>query len=178
MGWKEKREKMVIDNETFAKMVAEEVKNKLSPSQRNTLLEQHNWDRWQAALVALADNLNNQIMSIDADSDADTQRYSSFGNDGNKLIEESENAYNNRKRKIERFKFHVERRLDDVTKMIETGAIAESNGWEEVSFYRRAIVQHRLMLQEYDLEETSIDRALWAALDKRWEFDKVHLSSI
>jgi hypothetical protein len=178
MGGKEKREKMVVDNETFAKMVAEEVKNKLSPAQRNILLEQHNWDRWQSALVALADNLNSQIMSIDADSEADTQRYSSFGSDGTKLIEASETAYSSRKRKIERFKFHVERRLDDVTKMIETGAIAESNGWEEVSFYRRAIVQHRLMLQEYDLEETSIDRALWAALDKRWEFDKVDLSSI
>jgi hypothetical protein len=169
---------MVTDNETFAKMVAEEVKNKLSPAQRNILLEQQNWDRWQSALVALAENLNSQILSIDADSEADTQRYSSFGSDGTKLIEASETAYSNRKRKIERFKFHVERRLDDVTQMIETGAIAESNGWEEVSFYRRAIVQHRLMLQEHDLEETSIDRALWAALDKRWEFDKVDRSSI
>jgi len=106
---------MVIDNETFAKMVAEEVKNKLSPAQRNILLEQHNWEKWQTALVALAENLNSQIETIDAESAADTQRYSSFGADGTKLIEASETAYTNRKRKIERFKFHVERRLDDVT---------------------------------------------------------------
>ena len=51
-------------NETFAKMVAEEVKNKLSPSQKETLLEEQNWNRWQEALVALAENLELQIKQI------------------------------------------------------------------------------------------------------------------
>jgi hypothetical protein len=47
------------------------------------------------------------------------------------------------------------------------------NPFEAANFYRRAILKHRDMLIEYDMEDTAIDRALWATLDNKWEFDRV-----
>ena len=62
-----------------------------------------------------------------------------------------------------------------VDAFVETGEPMDASPWETVDFYRLAIITHRKMLQEYDLEDTEIDRALWATLDNRWDFDKVTL---
>jgi hypothetical protein len=62
--------------------------------------------------------------------------------------------------------------------MIETGDEISSDGWEQVDFYKRAIATHRAMLRDYDLEETSIDRALWATLESKWEFDQIDVENL
>lgn len=167
-----------MGDEDFARLVAEEVKNKLSPAQRTQLQAEENWPRWKSTLIALVENLNDQVVRIDADRDADVRRYESFGEDGLRLRSQAEAAYAARRKKVERFRFHVERRLDDVASMIETGQVKQNDGWEDVEFYRRAIIRHRAMIRDLDLEETPIDRALWASLDKSWEFDKVDVSSL
>ena len=59
--------------------------------------------------------------------------------------------------------------------MIDSGEPIDTNPWETVDLYRQAIMTHRKMLQDYDLEDNEIDRALWATLDNRWDFDKVTL---
>ncbi|HIF64995.1 MAG TPA: hypothetical protein EYQ34_00095 [Acidimicrobiia bacterium] len=164
---------MILNDDAFAQMVAEEVKNKLSPAQRELLVEAHNWDRWQRALEVLVRNLQSQIENIGVDAEADANRYAALGREGKKLAREAESAYGNRQTKIERFKFHVDKRLDQVKIMIETGRPIEMNPFETVNFYRRAILRHRDMLIEYDMEDTAIDRALWATLDNKWEFDRV-----
>jgi hypothetical protein len=62
--------------------------------------------------------------------------------------------------------------------MIDTGEVAQSSGWESVEFLKRGIIRHRAMLYEYDIDETTIDRALWALLEDRWEFDDIKPSDI
>jgi hypothetical protein len=47
-----------------------------------------------------------------------------------------------------------------------------------IEFLRKAIKRHRELLAEYDLESTSIDEALWLALDGKWEFDNIDLSDL
>lgn len=168
----------MITDEMFAQMVAEEVKNKLSPAQRQTLLEKENWDKWRRALIALVENLNEQIDNIDADAESDAERYRSMGRDGAKLFKAAEAAYKSKRSKIERFRFFVQRRLTQVDAMIENGVVIEESPWETADFYRRAIKMHRAMLQEYDMEETAVDQALWAALENRWEFDNVDASML
>jgi len=160
----------VISDDIFAQMVAEEVKNKLAPSQRNTLLQQENWDRWRRALLALVENLNGQIESLEADAESDASRYEALGRDGKRLAETAAAAYSSRMNKITRFKFYVENRLNQVESMIEGGSAMEGN---DVEFYRKAIRTHRELLEEYDMEATTIDQALWAVLDQRWEFDSI-----
>ena len=167
-----------IDDQTFAKLVAEEVKNKLSPKQRKVLLERHNWERWRQNLVALLDNLDRQISLIEISRATDTERYESFGNDGMALLEQAHSSYDARAKKISRFRFHVERRLNEVAAMIETGEVTERNGWDSVDFLRRGIARHRALLREYDMEETVIDRALWSLLDDRWEFDNIRPTDV
>lgn len=162
-----------IPDHFFARLVADDVKNRVTIQQRQELMREENWSRWQRALGALLGNLIEQIESVEMDARADAVRYEAMGRTGRRLANEAARAYDHKKTKIERFQLHVERRLDRVMSMIETGEPMDENPWETVDFYRRAIVTHRRMLQEFDLEDTAVDRALWATLDNRWEFDKV-----
>jgi hypothetical protein len=168
----------IINDDTFAYYVAEEVKNKLTPLHKKLLMQKENWERWRDALVILSENLQQQIEDLRMDSEADKTRYSAMGQRGSRLLRESLNAYQDKIRKITRFKFHVDKRLDEVQLMIESGETVINDGWEEVEFLKRAIAEHRTMLRDYDLEETAIDRALWATLDGRWEFDKVDVDNL
>lgn len=172
-----------LNDDEFARLVSEDVKNKVSSRQRQVLLDPSNWDRWKRALVILIENLDEQIEDINSDQEADKKRFSSMGEDGLVLLHESEFAYRTRRTKIERFKFHVNRRLDDVVKMIEVGKsdhlhrdLLTANS--DANFYRKAIAKHRALLDEYDLEATEIDRALWRALDNEWAFEEINESNI
>lgn len=168
----------ILNDDTFAYYVAEEVKNKLTPLHRQELMQKENWDRWRDALVMLSENLQEQIDDLQADSESDRSRFSGMGQRGNKLLREAMNAYQDRIKKVSRFKFHVDKRLDEVQLMIESGQAVVRDGWQEVEFLKRAIAEHRSMLRDFDLEETSIDRALWAALDNRWEFDQIDVDNL
>ena len=164
-----------ISDEFFARLVADDVKNKITAQQRESLMVEANWDRWKRSLWALLDNLAEQIENIQMDAEADAVRYGGMGRPGKRLADEAARAYDIRATKVKRFRLHVERRLDQVTTMLETGELMDASPWETVDFYRRAIITHRKMLQECDLEDTEIDRALWATLENRWDFDKVTL---
>jgi hypothetical protein len=172
-----------ISDDEFARLVSEDVKNKLSSRQKQILMEEQNWSRWQRALLLLIENLKEQIENLEADEEADRNRFSSMGEDGEVLLRESEFAYTTRKTKISRFMFHVNRRLDDVTKLIETGnsshiANERISASTDVNFYRKAIAKHRALLNEYDLEATEIDRALWKTLENQWVFEEINPSNI
>jgi len=162
------------NDDTFARMVAEEVKNKVTPLERAELRRVENWDRWKRALLALSENLQRQIESIEADSESDQKRYSSLDFKFKKLNDETQRYYNEKATRINRFKYHVDRRLDEVCVMIETGESTVEDGWKEVDFYRRAIIAHRTLMRDFDLEDTAIDRSLWECLDSKWTFDSIN----
>lgn len=172
-----------ISDDEFARLVSEDVKNKVSSRQRQVLLQPDHWGRWKRALLLLIQNLDDQISNIEADQEADALRFGAMGEDGVVLAQEADYAYRSKKMKIERFKFHVNRRLDDVVHMIETGA-SDHVGRDvltlnsDANFYRKAIAKHRALLDEYDLEATEIDRALWRALDNEWAFEEINESNI
>jgi hypothetical protein len=161
-----------MNDDAFAKLVAEEVKNRATKDSRSFLLRKENWQRWHDTLVALIENLNNQVAGIQADIEADTDRYSKIDG-GSLLLSESLASYELRKKKIDRFRFHVENRLNQVSKMIETGVELQDEALVNLMMLQKAIRRHRDMMYEFDLEETSIDKALWAALDGRWDFEKI-----
>lgn len=164
---------VMMNDDVFARMVSEEVKNKLSASQKKILLEPENWGRWKEALLFLIENLDRQIENIKEDAEVDAEKYSTMGLSGKKLAAEAAREYQYRIKKIDRFKFHVNRRLDEVMMMIETGNVESSDGWDRVAFLENAIVKHRELLREFDLEDTAVDRALWSALAGNWEFDSI-----
>ena len=167
-----------MNDDAFARLVAEEVKNKVSRSQRDYLMLPDNWQRWQRALVALTNNLGAQLDRIDEDESLDRARYEALGEDGLRLLAEAMADYENRRKKIERFKYHVEVRSDQITKMIALGTDSADAEIKTVDFLRKAIERHREMLYENDMEPTPIDEALWASLEGKWSFENIDLSDL
>ncbi len=163
----------MVTDDIFAQMVAEEVKNRLPPSRRSELMKQENWDGWKRALHSLLRNISGQVESLTMDSEADAARYKALGSEGKKMAELAEAAYSQRLKKINRFKFHVENRLAQVEGMIEGKGLVEESSSQDVEFFREAIKEHRKLLNDCDLEATQIDKALWSALERRWEFDSI-----
>lgn len=160
-------------DETFARLVAEEVKNRVTEEQKEYLRLPENWTRWQRALITLGENLNSQLETIVRQEQADTERYKALGDSGLKLLAESLAEYETRRKKISRFKFHVDARLDEVTRMIALGSDAVDERLKTVDFLRKAIERHRSLLNELDVEPTAVDKALWAALDGKWDFEDI-----
>lgn len=166
-----------LTDDAFAKFVAEEVKNRVSADVREKLFQQENWDRWERALIALVENLESQLERIRGDIDSDTERYSAIDG-GEALLSEALAYYEKQTKKIERFKFHVNSRLTQVSKMIATGARFEDDMAKQIIMLKNGIKRHREMLEQYDLEDTAIDRSLWDLLDGKWTFDSIKESDI
>ena len=167
-----------MNDDAFARLVAEEVKNKVSKSQRLALMEAQNWDRWKRSLIVLIESLQGQLDIIADDENADKDRYSKLGVDGQRLLTMALSEYSARRSKIERFKFHVERRLDEVEQMISTGRPLENDPLKNAILYENAIKKHKDLLEQYNIEPTPIDLALWDSLDGQWTFNKVKAEDI
>jgi len=73
--------------------------------------------------------------------------------------------------KIERFKFFVDKRLDYVASLGE-----DEGATTRVAFLEAAIMKHKSLLDEFDMEPSDVDIALWASLDGKWEFDGITYS--
>jgi hypothetical protein len=164
-----------MQDETFARLVAEEVKNRVTEEQKDYLRLPENWTRWQRSLVALVKNLSSQLDDLAEKEKSDTKRYKQLGEAGLKLLAESMAETESRRKKIARFKFHVDAKLDEVTRMIALGSDAVDERLRTVEFLRRSIEQHKVMMEDNFMEPTSIDKALWAALEGKWEFDEIEI---
>ena len=160
-----------MNDDAFARLVAEEIKNNVSQSQRDYLNLPENWARWQRAIQILANNLDEQIANIAKREMDEVRRYEQSGEDAQSLITELVTEFQNRRKKIERFRYHVVNRLDEVSRMIAMGTEQVEERLKTVEFLRKAIESHRSMMRQYELEPTPIDAALWMCLDGKWGFD-------
>lgn len=166
-----------MNDEAFARLVAEEVKNRVASEQRDYLMLPENWGNWQRALVTLVENLRAQERDLDEREQREAERYRTLGDSGVKMLAEVMAENENRRKKIARFRFHVENRLDEVTRMIALGTDEVDERLKVVEFLRRAIERHREMITAEDIEPTVIDLALWQALDGKWAFDEPQTAS-
>jgi len=82
----------LMNDDAFARLVSEDVKNKVSSNQKKILLNPNNWSRWKDALLALSENLEDQLFNIDSDATTDQKRYESMGE--LVLVQEAEIFYN------------------------------------------------------------------------------------
>lgn len=164
-----------MNDDAFARLIAEDVKNKISRSQREYLEMPSNLHRWQRGLIALVKNLDSQIDNLQQDEDDDVDRYRSLGADGSKLLAEAVESYTAKKTKIKRFKFHVEKRLDEVSRMIEFSTDSNT-ALSLAEFLKAAILKHKELIEKFDIEPTNLDIALWAAaIENEWKFDHVEI---
>lgn len=164
-------------DEAFATLVADEIKNNVTEDQRSYLRLPENWSRWQRAIQSLVDNLDRQLARITQKEQEQISTYSDIP-DSASIISELMAEYDYRRKKIERFRFHVLRKLDEVSALISGAGEEIEERIATVEMLRRAIGKHRELMDEFDLDPTPIDRALWAVLSGEWLFDKITESEI
>ncbi len=163
----------MLSDDAFARLVAEDVKNKASIDQQNYLRSPETRERWKKTLYALISNLSEQIAGVDAEEAADAKRYGDMGKAGEMLLFESAHNHIDHRKKIERFRFYVEQRLSEADRLIALGDESVSTDLSMMAFLQKAITMHRDKMERYDLEPTVIDEALWAALDGKWVFGEI-----
>lgn len=161
-------------NETnFARLVAEDVKNKATPEQEELLRSPENRERWRRSLLDLIDDLNLQIDDLDSSLETDIARYKKLGKSANDLIVKTQIAYDDRTNKIKRFRFYVEQRLVEVERLLALGTTEYAAQDTMLTMLQRAITTHETLSTSFDFEPHEIDVALWASLDGRWLFDDI-----
>lgn len=162
-----------MNDDTFAMVVANDVKNKATPDQRQYLRLPENWDRWKEALEALLESLDSQTKELTRKLGSLKEAY---GDDEDlSLYSTSKTEFDSRIKRVERFRFYVEQKLNEVNRMILMEDEEVDEDLQPYFFLRKAIEAHKGMMVEFDFEPTPIDKALWAALEGRWDFDKVEI---
>ena len=162
-----------MNDEAFSRLVAEEVKNKASEAQKKYLAMPENLDRWKRALQYLATNLEEQIKEIDRQEKLRSIQYKSLGAEGDLLFAEASANSGVRRSKIDRFRFFVSAKLDEVSRMV--ASVSDDGSSDD--FHRKAIKKWWSLMQEFEMEPTRIDHALYASLDGKWEFDELSLEN-
>ena len=148
-----------MNDESFARIVAEDVKNNITESQRDYLMLPQNRNRWKRALTALLENLNSQIQGLEADKNDDNERYVAMGVQAKAMLVEANASYDAKLNKITRFKFYVESRLNFVE-----GLVDDESDMSRKELLEAAIHKYLEMLDEFDYERTELDDALEHAL--------------
>jgi hypothetical protein len=164
---------MKLTDDAFSRLVAEDVKNRISKSQKSALRQPENYDRWQIALENLFESLEDQLLDLEDQEEIEIAKYRQLGKDGEKLIAELRKNLNARRSKVGRFRFYVETRLDEVKRLKVTSSVSPEERSKATDFYRNAIERHKEIMFEENYEYSEIDEALWAALEGRWEFDSL-----
>ena len=164
-----------MNDEAFSRLVAEEVKNKASDSGKKYLAMPENLDRWKRALEYLAQNLEQQITNIDREEKSRLGQYEKLGEEGNVLLAETSANASIRRSKIDRFRFFVSAKLDEVTRMADSLTPTEITNDE---FFRKAINRWWSLMQEFEMEPTKIDKALHSSLRGKWEFENLNEQNI
>lgn len=162
----------MLSDDAFMRLVAEDVKNKVSESQKSYLRLPENLDRWGRALTSLLSNLDDQVNEIRIETELKTEAFRELGEDGVALLAEYQTDMEQRQRKIARFRFYVESRMDEVRRLQIVGG--DDNAEARLAeFFRRAIERHQELIAELDLDFSEVDEALWATLRGHWEFDDI-----
>lgn len=162
---------MILNDDAFARIVAEDVKRNSSQEQKAYIRDPEHAPRWRKALQLLLDNVDQQIVDLNLAEKDELSRFEQSP-DYKKLAFEVKENYESRRSKIKRFRFHVEKNLAEADRIILLERDADA-GLSTESFLRRAIETHEEMMKEYDLEPTPIDESLWESVLGRWTFSDI-----
>lgn len=162
----------MMPDDQFARLVADDVKNKVTDEQKMYLRLPDNRDRWMVNILALLNNLDQQVKEIEEHEEDDQEMYGSLGDDGIRLLAEAQASSEERKKKVLRFRYHVEKRLDECERInIAHDAVDD----EDAPLLRRAIEKHQEMTESFGIDPTQIDEALWSSLAGAWRFSEIDI---
>lgn len=168
----------MISEESFARLVADDVKNRVTDEQRKYLRLYENRGRWREHILALLENLESQVEEIDRRVEQDRDLYGSLGDEGIKLMAEAQASSDERRKKVMRFRFHVENRLDECDRLDAIESDRPDEFAASAAFMKRAIEKHKEMTFAAEYDPTEIDVALWQSLGGEWKFDDIDLDEV
>lgn len=145
----------------FAFMVSEDIKNKADIKTQEFLRLPANWKAWKHCLENIITNVNGRIEKMSQDVVELRRIYHDFESDP------AASTINNIE-KAERFKFHAEKRLVEVDRLIKLNSQGDSN-LSLATFLRDAIELHRNLKHEAGVWDET-DTKLWEALYGEWGF--------
>ena len=152
---------MMIGEEEFALMVSEDIKNKADQMTKDLLRSPENRERWKKTLINIIKNVETRLEGLNKEAIVLRSTYPDFEADPAasiaKVIEKSE-----------RFKFHAEKKLAEVDRML----FLENDDPDSKlsSFLKDAILMHKKLKLQYKRPVDPADIGLWDAVDGKWTF--------
>lgn len=150
-----------MDAKEFALLVSEDVKNKADQKTKDFLRLKENWEEWRDCLITIIEAVSEKINVLSAEADQLRTTYSDFVTDpASSIVAQIE--------KSQRFRFHAEKRLAEVDRLIKLDGETDVNV-SLAAFLREAITTHR------DKKVSSgavdiYDQMLWDSIDGKWGF--------
>jgi len=154
---------LTMDNHTFERLVSEDVKNVLSPEKSDLLRIPENRERWKVALLSLIENLDEQIGELTQNEKVVTENLPSH------MVTDYKIETDEKKTKINRFRFYVMQRISECEKLLALGE-DEANDLSLAEFLKKAIEEHQSLMSNHEFEATPIDKALWSSVSGEWGF--------
>ena len=154
----------IVDTQEFNRLVSEDVKNLLPPEKADILRMPSNQVQWRDSLLNLLKNLDEQIEGLNQDEVVATKSLPSH------LITDYKIQTDEKKTKVNRFRFYVIQRLSESERMIALGEDGQNPDLTLADFLKKAIYEHQSLMSEYEFESTPIDRALWRSAEGEWGF--------
>ena len=158
-----KEQERTMDNHTFDRLVSEDVKNVLSPEKSDLLRIPENRERWKASLLTLIENLEQQIGELTQNEKVATENLPSH------LVTDYKIETDEKRTKINRFRFYVMQRISECEKLLALGT-EEADDLSLAEFLKKAIEEHRELMANHEFEATPIDQALWSSVSGEWGF--------
>ncbi len=147
----------MLTDDNFARLVAEDVKNRVSTEQADYLRLPENMSRWKRSLQLLLVNLDSQLDELATREELEVRRYQGLGGEGVNLLAEVQTVIEQRRRKVIKFRFHVEKRLDEVIRLSNAVSKDETKQSANYNLLRSAIQKHKELLLDEDFFATLSD---------------------
>ncbi len=153
-------EEVMASMKDFEIIVSEDIKNKSSETDRE-FLKSHK-EEWRDALLVIVQTVSHKIKELDNEIHALRSTYSGFEIDPATGLDEQ-------RTKANRFRFHAEKKLAEVDRLIGIGSETNEEG-KLIDFLRQAIIAHRDWNKDKGIVNSEGDDYLYAALDGEWKF--------
>lgn len=146
----------------FELIVSEDIKGKGSQADKDFIRLPENWHSWKEALIVIIETVSNKIEELQKEIDQIREGYDDFETDPAASLEQN-------KEKAVRFRFHAEKRLAEVDRLIRLGEAPNEEN-KLVYFLRDAIITHKHIKEENNESITDTDQALWKTIQGKWSF--------
>ena len=146
----------------FEIIVSEDIKNKASDSDKDFLRLPENWELWRESLLYIIETVTEKISELEKEIHELRKAYPDFTVDPAALSA-------SQLEKSMRFRFHAEKRLAEVDRLIHLGK-DENRDDSLLTFLRDAIAAHKKWNEDNGVVNSEGDDCLYAALDGEWKF--------